>query len=618
MNDSWQALYARKLSTPAEAIRKITPGQHIFIGSGAAEPACLVEALVRDGAHLADNEILHLLTLGPAPYVAPELSARFRHTAFFIGANVREAVQSGRADFMPVFLSEIPRLMAAGHVKIDVALIQVSPPDQRGYVSLGVSVDVVRAALESAELVIAQVNRNMPRTLGCSLVHVSRIDWLVPLDSPLFELRVAEPDAATTEIGRLVASLVPDGATLQAGIGRIPDATLAALGSRQDLGVHTEMLSDGFMNLAKAGVITGRRKTVRPGRLVTSFVMGSKELYEWVDRNAQVEVHPSDFTNDPFVISKNARMVAINSALSVDLTGQVAADTVQGRFFSGIGGQVDFIRGAARSVGGKPIIALPSTAQGGKVSRIVTALEAGAGVVTSRGDVHYVVTEYGIAQLWGKTVRERAAALVEVAHPDFRSDLLNEAKARHYVLPDQPSPNAPPRVPGRVERLTSGELVRIRPVRVSDERSLQDLLYRLSDESTFLRFFGRHATHPREEILSLVESDEACSIAYVAVLAETEELLGIARCDHNPRSRAAELGLTVADPWQGKGLGGLLLARLIDAAVASDVRSLTAEVLPSNLRMQRLLRRTGFLCSGQPGPDPLVFDLALEKELQSA
>lgn len=614
MSQAWTERYADKLATPPEAIRKILPGAHIFIGSGAAEPACLVEALVRDGDHLADNEILHILTLGPAPYVAPGLSGRFRHTAFFIGPNVREAVQSGRADFMPVFLSEIPALIRTRRVKVNVALIQVSPPDERGYASLGVSVDVVRAAFETADLVIAQVNSNMPRTLGGSLVPVSKIDWLVPLDAPLFELHAEPPDPVTTEIGNLVASLIPDGATLQAGIGRIPNAILSALRSRHDLGVHTEMLSDGLMELSKAGVINGKRKTVRKGLLVTSFVMGSRALYEWVDQNCLVELHASDFTNDPQIIAKNSRMVAINSALSVDLTGQVAADTLDGRFFSGIGGQVDFVRGAARSAGGKPIIALPSTAEGGRTSRIVSALEAGAGVVTSRGDVHYVVTEYGIAQLWGKNIRERAAALLEVAHPDFRADLLNEAKFRHFVLPDQPLPTPQPSTPERQERLASGERVRIRPVRVSDEERLQDLLYELSDESTFMRFFGRARTHPHQEVLRLVEQDGTTSLAFVACLVETDELLGVARCDLDPRTGAVELGLTVADVWQSKGLGGLLLESLMTAAAACDICGLTAQVLPTNGRMQRILRRAEFRCSGDLGPDPLTFRRSLLKD----
>jgi acyl-CoA hydrolase len=349
---SWRERYAQKLCSAAEAIGHIAPGQSIFIGSGAAEPAGLVEALTVHGAHLCDNEVVHILTLGPAPYVAPEMAGRFRHTAFFIGPNVREAVQSGRADFLPVFLSELPGLIRSRRVGIDVALLQVSPPDERGYCSLGVSVDVVLAAVESARLVIAQVNPNMPRTMGASLIPVSSLDLLVDLPADLFELAAEPIDEVAAAIGANVASLVPDGATLQTGIGRIPSAILQALHCRHDLGVHTEMLSDAVMALAKSGVITGSKKTLRPGRMVTSFVMGSRSLYDWVDQNPQVELHPSDFTNDPFIIAKNVRMIAINSALSVDLTGQVAADTVGGKFFSGIGGQVDFVRGASRSAGG--------------------------------------------------------------------------------------------------------------------------------------------------------------------------------------------------------------------------------------------------------------------------
>jgi acyl-CoA hydrolase len=431
----WRVRYAAKIASAEQAVRLIPPRKRILIGSGAAEPGGLVEAMVTHGTHLKGNEVVHLMTLGSAPYIQPGLEGRFRHTAFFIGANVRQAVQEGRADFMPVFLSEIPQLIASGRVHVGTALIQVSPPDRLGFVSLGVSVDVVRAAVDTADLVLAEVNPNMPRTLGDSFLHVDRIAQLVPVDVPLPELIPEPPDDASREIGRNVASLIPDGATLQLGIGRIPDATLAALAGRLDLGVHTEMVSDGVMHLAEAGVITGRRKTFLPGKIVTSFVMGTRRLYEWVHDNPQIEMRPSGFTNDPFNVARNDQMVAINSALAVDLTGQVAADTVRGRFFSGIGGQVDFIRGAARSRGGRPIIALPSTAQDGTVSRIQATFEEGTGVVTSRGDIHYAVTEYGVADLWGKSIRQRAEALIGIAHPDFRTGLLAAARQRCYVFP---------------------------------------------------------------------------------------------------------------------------------------------------------------------------------------
>lgn len=431
---SWQESWASKVTSAADAVKAIAPGTRLLIGSGAAEPRRLVEALVSHGTHLFGNEIVHLMTLGPAPYVAPELAGRFRHVAFFIGGNVRRAVQEGRADFMPVFLSEIPELICSGRVPIHAALIQVSPPDRHGHVSLGVSVDIVRAAVDTADVILAEVNPNMPRTLGDSFLDVERITHLIPVDDPLFELTPEPVDEVFRAIGRNVAGLIEDGATLQMGIGKIPDAVLAELTDRHDLGVHTEMMSDGVMRLVEAGVVTGRKKSFLPGKLITSFIMGSRALYDWVDDNPLIEMRGSRFTNDPFQIARNDHMVAINAALGVDLTGQVAADTLMGKFFSGIGGQVDFIRGAARSRGGRPIIALPSTAKDGQVSRIVPALGEGAGVVTSRGDVRYVVTEYGVADLWGKSIRQRVSALIGIAHPEFRQELMAAALARRYVF----------------------------------------------------------------------------------------------------------------------------------------------------------------------------------------
>ena len=431
----WKTRYSRKIATAEEAVRAILPGRRILISSGAAEPGRLVDALVTHATQLRGNEIVHLMTLGAAPYVAPGLEERFRHMAFFIGSNVRPAVQEGRADFLPVFLSEIPQLITSGRIGVHAALIQVSPPDQHGFVSLGVSVDIVRGAVDTADIILAEVNPQMPRTLGDSFLHVDHIAHLVPVDDPLPELVVEPLDDVCRQIGHHAAQLIPNGATLQMGIGRIPDAVMSGLKERSDLGIHTEMLSDGVMALAKAGVITGRKKTLLPGKIVTSFVMGTRALYDWVDDNPAVEMRPSSFTNDTFQIARNDLMIALNSALAVDLTGQVAADTIGGRFFSGIGGQVDFIRGSARSKGGKPIIALPSTAKNGEISRIVAVLEEGAGIVTSRGDIHYVVTEYGVADLWGKNIRQRTMALIGIAHPDFRGELLAAAKARKYIFP---------------------------------------------------------------------------------------------------------------------------------------------------------------------------------------
>ncbi len=594
LSGSWQERYRAKVTTAASAIRAIQAGRRILIGSGAAEPTRLVSALVEQGEHLSDNEIVHLLTLGPAPYVRPEFAARFRHLAFFIGPNTREAVRDGRADFMPVFLSELPRLIQSRRVPIDVALIQVSPPDRRGYVSLGVSVDIVRAAVASASLVIAEVNPFMPRTHGDSFLSVQDISLLVPVEAPILEMPWSPPNPVALAIGEHVAGLVPDGATLQTGIGQIPSAVLAALRNHHDLGIHTEMLSDAVIDLVERGVVNGKRKTLLPGKIVTSFVMGTKRLYDWVDDNPALELRPSDFTNDPSIIARNERMIAINSALAVDLTGQVAADTIGGQFFSGIGGQVDFIRGAARSTGGKPVIALPSTARDGQISRIQATFEAGAGVVTSRGDVHFVVTEYGVADLWGKSVRERAVALIEIAHPEHRGELLSRAKAKKYVFQDQRVPMFFPSAPPETVTLRRGDVVHIRPLRITDERVLQDLFYRLSDDSTYERFLAHKRSHPHAEVQKLSALDDERSAALVATNNQNmEELLAMARYDSTPGTVLAEVALVVRDEWQGRGLGRALFDRLLARARAQGLLGFTASVLASNGRMLSLFRACG-------------------------
>jgi acetyl-CoA hydrolase len=393
----------------------------------------LAGELARRAPELQDVEIIHVLTAGTSAWVTPEASTAFRDNSLFIGPNVRAAVQQGRADFTPVFLSEIPRLFREGHLPIDVALIAVSPPDEHGYCSYGVEVGVTKPAVESARVVIAEINPRMPRVWGNSFIHISRIDYCVEVDYPLPEFRQGEPAPLYSRIGRHVADLIDDGATLQMGIGAIPNAVLDYLGDKRDLGVHSEMFSDGIIDLVQRGVITGARKTLLPGKLVAGFVLGTERVYRFIHNNPIIELRTTDFTNDPFTISRNDKMVAINAALQVDLTGQVCADSIGTKFYSGVGGQADFIRGAARSKGGKPIIALPSTALGGTVSRIVSTLEPGAGVTTSRNDVHYIVTEYGVAYLYGKTVRQRAEALIAVAHPDFRAELAAAARARHLL-----------------------------------------------------------------------------------------------------------------------------------------------------------------------------------------
>jgi acetyl-CoA hydrolase len=421
-----------RLVSPTEALRVLESGARVLLGSGAATPRALLGALCDRAATLRGVEVCHLLTLGDAPYLRPELAGKLRHNAFFIGDNVRAAVQSGLADFTPTFLSEIPALLR-GPLPVDVALVQVSAPDERGFCSLGVSVDIVRAAVDTARLVIAELNPRMPRTHGDAFLHASQISLAVEAEHELPVLERPAVGEVQRAIGRHVASLVRDGDTLQTGIGAIPDAVLAALSDHRELGIHTEMFSDGVVDLVERGVITNSRKSLHPGKLVTSFVLGTRRLYDFVDDNPQLEMHASDYVNDPFVIAKNRHMVAINSALAVDLTGQVCADSIGCKFYSGVGGQVDFVRGAARAEEGRAILALPSTAKGGTVSRIVAELAPGSGVTTTRNDVQFVVTEHGVASLHGRTVRDRVHALVAIAHPTFRDDLLAAARERCWI-----------------------------------------------------------------------------------------------------------------------------------------------------------------------------------------
>ena len=426
--------WVNRAISPDDAVATITSGASVFVHGAAATPTPLLEALVRN-SNLRNVTLYHLHTAGPAPFVAPEHRDRFRSVSLFAGAPVRRAIHEGAADFMPVFLSDIPSLFVTGRIPLDVALLQLSPPDRHGYCTLGTSVDAALAAALSARSIVAEINERMPRTHGNTLVPFSRVDAFIHTDRPLHEHAASAPTLIDNAIGEHVAALVEDGATLQMGIGAIPDAVLRRLGDKHDLGVHTEMFSDGLIDLIEGGAITNRRKHVHQGRTVTSFVAGSERLFRFVDDNPFIEFHPCDRTNDTALIRKNEKVVAINSALEVDLSGQIVADSIGFRIYSGIGGQMDFIRGAALSPGGKPIVALPSTAAGGTASRIVASIRPGAGVVTTRGHVHWVVTEYGAVNLFGLTLRQRAEALISIAHPDARPELAHAfAEARHVIL----------------------------------------------------------------------------------------------------------------------------------------------------------------------------------------
>jgi 4-hydroxybutyrate CoA-transferase len=431
---SWQEEYRRKLKTADEALSVLRSSQRVWVQQGNSTPQPLIEAMIRRAPALKDVEVISMLTLGDAPYTRPEFAGTFRHGGLFLGGNVREAVQAGRADYTPIFLSEIEGLFLSGEMPLDVVLMQVAPPDEHGYLSMGTCVDCSLTAARTGKVVIAEVNDRMPRTYGDCILHVRDIDILVETSRPLLELpKEVYNDEAHLRIAEHVADLVPDGATLQLGIGGIPEAVLNCLGDHRNLGLHSELLSDGIIPLIENGVINGARKTLHPGKAVVGFILGTQVLVDFIRDNFFFEFHPIAYTNDPFVIAKNDRMVAINSAIQVDLTGQVCADSIGTRPYSGVGGQADFIRGAARSKGGKPIIALPSTAKHGAISRIATVLDPGAGVVTSRADVHYVVTEYGVAYLHGKSIRQRSEALISIAHPKFRNDLYEFAHRAHYL-----------------------------------------------------------------------------------------------------------------------------------------------------------------------------------------
>ena len=594
--NKWQERYQAKLATAEEAVSLIGRGDRIFVGAACGMPQRLIEALNAAAGGLVDNEV-YLLTLGSTPPDAPRLNPSFRHNSFFIGQYSREDIAAGRADYTPVFLFEVPSLFRSGRLAIDVALIQVSPPDAHGNCSLGISVDITRPAALSARKVIAQVNRYMPRTLGESFIHVDRLDAVLAYDEPLLTSPPDCPDEIEREVGRNVAKLIEDECCLQIGVGEAPAATLPFLEERRDLGIHTEVLSDSLVRLIDSGVVTNARKQVRPGVSLVSFCVGSRETYEYVHDNPLFYFCSSDIVNDPFLISQNDRMVAVDGALEVDLTGQVCADSLGYSFYSGIGGQVDFIRGAARSRGGKPIICLRSLTHSGR-SRIVARLREGAGVVTTRGDVHYVVTEYGIAHLHGRSIRERALALIEIAHPDHRAELLAEAKKRHYVYLDQSLPRSDI-YPHELERhisLVDGSMALIRPLRLTDDVLIKDFLYHSGEHSIQQRFLGAKREFPRWERSDIANVDYKDHVA-LAVTVETgaaEQLIALGQWYRDPESRWAEIGLLVRDEWQRKGVGARLLAHMIRVALTRGVAGFTAEVNAGNRAVLHLFHQCGY------------------------
>ncbi|MFO8132623.1 MAG: GNAT family N-acetyltransferase [Thermoplasmatota archaeon] len=597
--------YPKKFATNLERVfEHIHGGDKIFIGTGCGKPSHLVKELaeyVEDNPKaFADAEVFHVWTLGVAPYVKPKFEMNFRHNAFFIGDNTRGAVNKGMADYTPIFLSAVPDLFHRDVIPVDVALIQLSSPDEHGYMSYGISVDIVKSAVENADVVIAQVNKNMPRVLGESFIHIEDVDYVIPHDEPLLEYKTGEVDETTDAIGKNVARLVEDGATIQVGYGSIPDAIVASLQGKRDLGVHTELLTDGVVELMKKGVVTNEKKSIHRGKAIASFCMGHQKTYAYLNNNPEFEFRPIEYTNKPTVIAQNYKMTAINTALEIDLTGQVTAESLGHEFYSGIGGQADFMRGAALSEGGKNIIALPATAKNGEVSRIVPFLKEGAGVTLTRGDVHYVVTEYGSAYLHGKNIRERAVALISIAHPRFREQLLEEAKKYNLVYQDQMMVTGRGGIyPVDLEKyvhLPDGTRVLLRPVKPADEELLKDMFYNLSNETIYKRFMGVKHYLPRQQLHELANVDYSKNMAIVAVTGEEdkEELVGVGRWGLDENTNSAEVAFVVRDDWQQQGVGTELLKYLTQIAKRRGLYGFTADVLANNRGMLELFEKMDF------------------------
>ncbi len=611
----WQNRYSDMIVTPEEAASNISPGNRVFVGTGCGEPKELVKALVKRSSDLSNIEIVQLLTLGDAPYLDKEVAHNFRVNSFFISDSVRETIQEGLGDYTPIFLSEIPRLFSSGQFPLDVALVQVSPPDTKGMCSFGISVDIVKSAAENAGIVIAQVNPNMPRTMGNSSIHIHYLDFLVPVDSPMIEVQPHVPDEDTKNIAEYIAALVEDNSTLELGIGVKTHTDLNYLHDKKDLGIHTEMFTDSIIDLIEAGVINGRRKTVDREKVVASFCMGTKRLYDYINNNPKFSFHPTEYVNDPFVISKQYKQVAINVALEVDLTGQVCSDSLGTKFFSGIGGQVDFNRGAALSKGGKPVIALHSTACHGTISRIVASLSPGAGVVTTRGDVHYVVTEYGVAYLHGKSVQDRAIALISIAHPNFREQLTIEAVRSKYLSPDHEDIEGklvigPPEFK-TTHLLPDGTLIHLRPIHPTDEPRMSELFYALSRQTMYYRFMSQRKYIPRKEIQNFVFINHRTDVSIVVTLPEAygDAIIGIGAYYLNEKTNYAEVAFVVKDDWQSKGIGSFLLKHLTVIAKRNGISGFTAEVLQRNRAMQSVLNKSEYKVSSTPNKDVYSFKI---------
>ena len=583
-----------KLVSAERALAAIRAGSRIYIGTGCAAPRTLLARLEAMDPAPVDLEFVSFLTTSALPQVEGASRTHHRHRAFFVGSEMRGLAGSGQLDYVPISLEEVPRLLTSGRLAIDVALRQVSPPDARGFVSLGVSVDLAPAILSVARRVIAEVNPAMPRTHGDSFVHLDRFDAMVDVDVPVTEYLHPKIGEVAERVARYIASIIEDGSTLQIGLGRVPNEALRYLTDRRDLGIHSDVITDGVVDLVEAGVVTGRRKTSHRDRIVASYCLGTRRLYDLIDENPRFEFLPIEQVSHPGEVSRQSHMVSVTQAFAIDLTGQVCVDQFEGEFYGGVSTQLDFIRGAARSTGGKPIICLSSTTDNG-ASRIKPLLEVGDGVGIARSDVHYVITEHGIAYLFGKSIRERAVALIEVAHPRWREELLSAAKKLGYVRPEQylASQGAYPVDEERTVTLKNGMRVMIRPARAADAGAMQGLFHCLSEDDVYTRFFRRLRSMSYQELQTLCNVNHETEVAFLAVTGprENEEVLGSACYFLSPTTNLAEVAFMVAPEFQGAGLGTALQARLQEYAMSRGVRGFVAEILPRNDKMLRLAAR---------------------------
>ncbi len=602
--EKFKKLYPEKFISEETLFGRIRRGNSIFVGTACGEPQHLLASLVNyveNASHtIYGTQIIHVWTLGVAPYAKKKFKMNFRHNSFFISDSSRQSINEGMADYTPVFLSEIPTLFRSGIITIDVALVQLSPPDADGLMSLGVSVDIVKSAIEQARLVVAQVNSHMPRVRGDSLVDIHDVDVIIPYDEPILEYTTEPPGEVTEKIGGYVARIVQDGDTIQVGYGTMPNAILTHLSGKRDLGVHTELLSDGIIDLMKKGVVTNAKKSLDRKKTVASFCMGSRDTYKFLENNPAFDFRPIDYTNSLFVIGRQANMTAINSALEIDLTGQATAESIGEIFYSGVGGQADFMRGSALAPGGKSILAMRSTSTDESHSRIVPSLSGGASTTLIRGDVHYVVTEYGTAYLHGKNIRERAMALISIAHPKFRPWLIEKARERGLIYRDQAFiPGAAGNYPERLETYRStrtGLPLFLRPVKISDEDFIKGFLYSLSDKSIYTRFFANMIHMPHNILQKYVVIDYSKEVLMLAIIERqgVEEIAGIGQYIIDRDTHTAAAAFLVGDTWQNRGVGIVLLEYLTEIAKKEGLLGFSATVLAENKAMLHLFESMDF------------------------